>query len=278
MENQNIISKDDVIKIIGEIYKITNTTNGKYYIGQTRSHRLNHNKYRPFGYLGRFKDHIHEANSNKKNQSKYLNYAILKYGIDCFTCELIHTCPVNELDNQEIKYIIQYNSKYPNGYNLTNGGRGFTDISGEYSWKEDKLPKQKSVNSLIKSDYTKMLISDRLKSSLDNRNHREKMMKLTQNQHFSKKFEVFKNVCIDNDIDKYIHVIKNNKNNTEYVRIIIDKIKTTFVGKYEPINNIINRARNFILDLKKWQHRQIAGNSLEPSLPLIYGNICEELG
>ena len=65
-----ILSKEEQSKVIGEIYKITNTTNGKLYIGQTRSHRLNHNKYRPFGYLGRFKDHIHEAYSNKEDEKK----------------------------------------------------------------------------------------------------------------------------------------------------------------------------------------------------------------
>ena len=54
-----ILNKDEIDKVVGEIYKMTNTTNGKHYIGQTRSHRLNHDKYRPFGYLGRFKDHIH---------------------------------------------------------------------------------------------------------------------------------------------------------------------------------------------------------------------------
>ena len=43
-------------KVVGEIYKMTNTTNGKVYIGQTRSHRLNHNKYRPFGYLDIWED------------------------------------------------------------------------------------------------------------------------------------------------------------------------------------------------------------------------------
>jgi len=277
MENNEIINKYDVKKIIGEIYKITNIKNGKCYIGQTRSHRLNHNKYRPFGHLGRFKDHIHEANSSKKNQCKYLNSAILKYGVDCFTCELIHNCPVNELDSQEQQFILQYNSKYPNGYNLTNGGKGFTDINSEFVWEVNQNPKQKS-NTLPKSDYTKKLISDRLKSALDNRNQREKMMKLSQKQHLTKKYEVFKNVSIDDDIDKYIHVIKNNKNNSEYIRIVIDKIKTTFVGKYEPIESILKRARNFILDLKKWQRDQIAGNSLESSLPLTNGNIYEELG
>ena len=46
-----ILDIDEKDKVIGQIYKMTNTTNGKVYIGQTRSHRLNHNKYRPFGYF-----------------------------------------------------------------------------------------------------------------------------------------------------------------------------------------------------------------------------------
>ena len=253
-------------KVIGEIYKMTNTTNGKIYIGQTRSHRLNHNKYRPFGYLGRFNDHISEANSGKKNHSRYLNYALRKYGKDSFTCELIHTCDVAELDKHEMQYIIEYNSKFPNGYNLTDGGKGFTDVKGDFIWRIDE-PSPRVVKPQPKSDYTKQLISDRLKSALDNTEHREKMMKLTQNQHLTKKFEAFKDVAIvDADIDNYIHVIKNNNNNTEYVRIIIDKKRiTAFVGKHEPIDEIKKRAKNFILNLKEWQRSQIeSGNPLEP--------------
>jgi tRNA(Ser,Leu) C12 N-acetylase TAN1 len=253
-------------KVVGEIYKITNTTNGKVYIGQTRSHRLNHNKYRPFGYLGRFKDHIHEAFSSKQKQSKCLNSAIRKNGPDSFTCELIHTCDVRELNEQEEQFIIEYNSKYPNGYNLTNGGRGFTDVKGKFCWREELPMPPKCSKPQPKSDYTKQLISDRLKSALDNEEHREKMMKLTQKQHLTKKYDLFKDVVIvDDDIDSYIRVIKNNMNNTEYVRIVIDKKRTTFVGKHEPIDEIKERAKKFILDLKEWQRSQIeSGNPLEP--------------
>jgi len=261
-----ILNADEKDKVVGEIYKITNTTNGKIYIGQTRSHRLNHNKYRPFGYLGRFNDHFHEANSSKKNQSKCLNCALRKYGKDCFTCELIHTCEVSELNELESQYIIEYNSKFPNGYNLTDGGKGFTDVRGDFIWRINE-PTPRVLNPQPKSDYTKQLISDRLKSALDNTEHREKMMKLTQTQHLAKKFEAFKNVLIDDDkIEQYIHVIKNNNNNTEYVRIIIDKKRiTAFVGKHEPIDEIKKRAKNFILNLKEWQRDQIeSGNPLEP--------------
>lgn len=253
-------------KVTGEIYKITNTINGKIYIGQTRSHRLNHNKYRPFGYLGRFKDHIHEAFSSKQKQSKCLNSSIRKYGPDSFTCDLIHTCEVSELNEQEEQFIIEYNSKYPNGYNLTDGGKGFTDVRGDFIWRIDEPP-PRVLKPQPKSDYTKQLISERLKTSLDKKEHREKMMKLTQKQHLTKKFDRFKNVVIvDDDIDTYIRVLKNNTNNTEYVRIVVDKKRiSTFVGKHEPIDEIKNRARNFILNLKDWQRSQIeSGNPLEP--------------
>ena len=254
-----ILNIDEKYKVIGEIYKITNTTNGTSYIGQTRSHRLNHKKYRPFGYLGRFNDHIHEAFSSKKNQSRYLNSALRKYGKENFTCEKIHTCEVTELDALEIQSIIEFNTKYPNGYNLTNGGKCVTDVKGEFSWRKE-TPIPRTLTPQPKSDYTKQLISQRLKSALDNTDHREKMMKLTQNQHLTKKYELFKNVSIDDeDIEQYIRIIRNNNNNTEFVRVVIDKIKTQFVGKYEPIETIKQRAINFILELKDLQCSQIVG-------------------
>ena len=55
-------------------------------------------------------------------------------------------------------------------------------------------------------------------------------------------------------------------------------MRTTFVGKYESIEEIKQRAIQFILDILNWQRIQIAGTSLEPLLPLTFGNNCEELG
>jgi hypothetical protein len=79
-----------------------------------------------------------------------------------------------------------------------------------------------------KSDYTKKLISDRLKSCLENNEHREKMMKLSQNQHLSKKYQIYKNVTVDETkIDDYIRVIRNNSTNSEYIQVTINKVQTT---------------------------------------------------
>ncbi|NBP57407.1 hypothetical protein EBU71_12900, partial [bacterium] len=90
---------EDNSQVVGQIYLITNKQTNKQYVGQTLSHRKNHNKYRPFGYIGRFKDHISEALCNtKKKQCTYLNNAIRLYGKDEFTVELITVCPKEDLD------------------------------------------------------------------------------------------------------------------------------------------------------------------------------------
>ena len=126
-----IYTKEEFHKITGEIYKITNIVNNKCYIGQTRSHYLNNGKYRPFGYLGRFNGHISEANCGIKNHCSYLDSSIRKYGSEKFICEKILECSINELDEYETYYISEFKSKYPNGYNLTNGGQKKGCLKGE---------------------------------------------------------------------------------------------------------------------------------------------------
>ena len=71
----------------------------------------------------------------------------------------------------EKKYIEEYNSLYPNGYNLTVGGKSITKyiIPTLYT---DKIVKK----GTSKSEETKLLISERLKSIKSNEEHRQKMM------------------------------------------------------------------------------------------------------
>jgi len=282
MYKNTLLNSDEYHKVEGEIYRITNIVTEKSYIGQTRSHRLNHGKYRPFGHLGRFKDHIHEANSTKKNQCRYLNSSILKHGVDNFKCELILTCDVEDLDSYEIQYISQYNTKFPNGYNLTNGGQDRGSLKGEkITLDESDLvkPEAKEKIPLKKSDYTKNLISERLKEAKSNPEQRIRQMLLTQKQHLGNKFEKYRTVTInEKDIDGYIHVIRNNKLEYTYVRVTIDRVRTTFVGKFETIQQIKERAREFIKELIKWRNSLMRETTLEPSLPLQSGNILEELG
>ena len=110
--------------VFGIIYVMTNTHNCTKYVGQTVSHRKNKAKYRPFGEIGRFKDHISEAlNNTKKKQCSYLNHAIRKYGSDAFSVTTLETCTLSALNEREQYYIKEKNTLFPNGYNLTKGGK-----------------------------------------------------------------------------------------------------------------------------------------------------------
>lgn len=108
-----------------EIYKLTNFENNKIYIGQAVSHILNHKRFRPYGAEGRLRCHISEAYSKKQNQCHYLNSAIKKYGCCNFNLDIIDYCELDEADELECKYITEYNSIYPTGYNLKIGGKTF---------------------------------------------------------------------------------------------------------------------------------------------------------
>jgi group I intron endonuclease len=278
----NLLNKDEAHKIKGEIYKIINLLTDKMYIGQTRSHYLNRGKYRPFSYIGRFKSHISESKSIYKYGScRYLNSAFNKYGTENFKCELILTCEIDELDHYEQKYISELNTRYPNGYNLTNGGQKCGFEKGKKVILEEVIkPKfNMSLNpNLKRSDKTKQLISQRLKEHKNNTQVRKDDMKRVQKIHSNNRFDKYKNINIDKDnIEQYITIIKNNTLNYEYIRVTFGKMRTTFIGKYETTEEIKQRARQFILDILEWQRIQIAGKSLELSLPLTSGNNCEEL-
>ena len=111
-------SKED---IKGIIYMIGNTVNENLYIGQTRTHYKNGEKYIEFGAIGRFKDHIKEAFYDPENGCRHLNRAILKYGADEFWVKQIYECNLKFLNHFEQFYVYYYDS-FKNGYNMNEGG------------------------------------------------------------------------------------------------------------------------------------------------------------
>lgn len=107
---------------IGEIYMIRNKLNGKVYIGQALKYT---GKVKlKWGTNGRWKSHLREAlNENGKDHCIYLNNAIRAYGEEAFEVTTLCDCKtVEEMNTMEAKYIKDYNSMNPNGYNLTYGG------------------------------------------------------------------------------------------------------------------------------------------------------------
>ena len=238
---------DDSSNVIGEIYMIINLINNKMYIGQTVSHRKNRNKYRPFGCIRRFNDHVSEATVQKKPaQCTYLNNAIRKYTANYFTVELIKRCELNEMDKYEQYYIEFYQTLYPNGYNLTIGGKGQFAVA---VIKENSIISQKIPYK--HTDETKKKISIRLKQSKNTIKGQLQLIKNAQIQHDKKKLEKFKDCKIDhNNIHKYIHPV-TSKNNGEiyYYKVYIDKMRADFRGKNQPIAELYNRVLLFLKQL-----------------------------
>ncbi len=210
LELSNQILDDESIRYC-EIYKINNLTNGKIYVGQAVSHILNHGRYRPYGREGRFRCHISEAFSTKKNQSHYLNNAIRKHGVDNFNVELLEYCEIRNADERETQYIKEFNSLYPTGYNLKNGGTTF-----------------------IHCDESKKRVSDGV-----------------ARYYKDKKFDRFRDVkSIDDDIDKYIRPLNRNNSQYGWY-VLIERKKADFGGVHIPLTDSRESAREFVRNLKQ---------------------------
>tara|TARA_B100000519_G_scaffold148726_1_gene129578 strand:+ start:97 stop:795 length:699 start_codon:yes stop_codon:yes gene_type:complete len=101
----------------GCIYRLTNTVNGKKYIGKTVNF-----KKRMYDHKICWKDYY-------KKKKSYLANSIRKYGWNKFKVEkIIDDIPEEDLSNLEISYIAVENTKAPYGMNLTDGGEGCSGV------------------------------------------------------------------------------------------------------------------------------------------------------
>lgn len=190
---------------MAEVYKITNKTNGKYYIGQAVKY-LSQSKTK-WGAIGRWKSHIREALSSQKDHCILLNNAIRKYGHSNFDLEVICDCDLDDIDNNEMLYIKQYNSLVPNGYNLKTGGAKGKDS------EETKLKKKQMRIGKKHSDNVKENIG---KGQLGNRRNKK-----------PRKYPE------DNDLPKYINAIRGSNGIISYsmCRFPIGVNKKKYISK-----------------------------------------------
>ena len=126
-----------------KIYLITNLLNLKQYVGVTK-----------FSLEERFLQHT--------KRGFFLTEAIQKYGEQKFSIELIEEFKTPEQSYElEIFYIKEYNTKAPNGYNLTDGGDGI------FGWQPTDEYRQEC------SERTKQLHKNK-KIGMYGKNHTEK--------------------------------------------------------------------------------------------------------
>lgn len=91
------------------IYLRTNLVNGKQYVGQTSDWETREKQFNRI---------------NQRYANKELTKARKEFGLDNFDVKILNT--VNTQDeawNLEKHYIKEFNTKYPNGYNMSDGGK-----------------------------------------------------------------------------------------------------------------------------------------------------------
>src|SRR5699024_8093921 len=95
--------------IITGIYKLTNTTNGKIYIGQSKD------------IANRMKQHIKDSKRIDNKRGNYPLYEDMRlHGHDKFELKIIEVCELDILNEREQFYIKKYNATNKKvGYNET---------------------------------------------------------------------------------------------------------------------------------------------------------------
>jgi hypothetical protein len=236
---------DDLSGVRGIIYSVEHIESGRFYVGQTRTHRLNHGRYRPFGAEGRFRDHISCAIRNTKtSQCSALYNDIRTHGKDAFRWQQLEECHPDELDARERHWISELHSEYPVGYNLTIGGRAGFQMIAHIGPSEPRKPAGKRGGCSSRSEETRAKMKERAIAQCSSEAVRAERTASATAQHAAAKQARFAGVKIDqSNLDQYIFT----KGATVFARV--EGCECSFSGKGNTKEENIKRAKEFLSSL-----------------------------
>jgi len=186
---------------MGYIYLITNKINNKKYIGQTIRYDIN----------TRWKYHI---SNDKRYIGQILYNAYKKYGNINFDYKIVCICFDEDTNKYEKEYIKKYNTLYPNGYNLLEGG-----------------------DNKKHTEFTKKLISDKLKGE----NHPNYGKKLNEQHVLNIKKSLIKekNIC-KNELIGRPQTENTKKMISDKLTEYYEKNSKILIEQYDLHNNLLN--------------------------------------
>ena len=158
----------------GYIYRITNTINGKVYIGQTS-----------VSIAQRWRQHRWAA---KKESTYPLYRAIKRYGSDKFSVECLEIVigSRSDLVAAEIRFINSYSALSPKGYNLSSGGEGYDSSQSVVRERHDAAVRKSSSTTTWKSAQFEGA-KKRLSDPEWVRNNREQLRRMHESQEWKEK-------------------------------------------------------------------------------------------
>lgn len=131
----------------GVIYQIICKTTTLKYIGQATNLKYKNGKPYNYGANGRWSDHV----SSSKTRNTPLCNAIKQYGKENFIIEVLEEASLETLDEREAYWMSEYNTIYPNGYNVASHSRNrHRDTSNLHIFYKDKV--KSAIISPIKHD------------------------------------------------------------------------------------------------------------------------------
>lgn len=194
---------------MGYIYLIENLINGKKYVGQTIQNNIN----------SRWNKH---KQVNKNYIGTILFHAYNKYGIQNFKFKLLCICFDEDTDKYEEEYINKYQTLYPKGYNMIEGGksRKFTPILRQILSEKLRGKNHPMFGKHLKEETKQKL--------------REKNTGLNA-PNYGKK--------LTNDQKKHLSILakeRYEKNNYQYKSEVNEKISKSLINYYQD-DNIKNK-------------------------------------
>ena len=209
------------------IYKITNSLNGKIYIGKTLQTPEE-----------RFKEHIRDS-KKERCEKRPLYDAINKYGAENFLLETIEECSDNIVNEREI-YWIEYYQSFNYGYNATKGGDGkqyldYDLICSVYEQVKNGIEVSRQLGISKDSVYT-VLKNRNIQIKTSQEINREKLSKTIHI--FSLKDEYLKTFSSLADAAKYIIETQNKSGEIRGITVHIrqaaqGKRKTAYKYKWK---------------------------------------------
>lgn len=160
----------------GIIYKWKCLVNNKEYIGQTNIEEKRKNQFIDF-------EKRYAGNAINNARKKYNNINQWQYSVidtvECENAELLKS----KLDELEIYYIAECNTKVPYGYNITDGGGGIV-INGSIGYwngkSRDEDTKRKIGNANRGTKHSRESIERAVRRRKDNPNYDEIVRKSTE--------------------------------------------------------------------------------------------------
>ncbi len=220
---------------MGYIYRITNTIDGKRYVGQSKCEDIEK----------RWKQH---KKVDRKCIGPYLFNAYKKHGIENFKFEIVCICFDEDCDKYEKEYILKFNTITPNGYNIKLG-----PTFSKHTQDSKELIRQK-MKELYKNDekFRNQLRNYSRAGAVTSEEQKEKLRITSKRYWDTMTDEKYKEICKKRKED-YKRRTKEVKSNSNQLSGFQERWKKQQkrVGKFDLIGNLVEEFPSVMIAAEK---------------------------